>query len=85
MFGEGPEATSADMVEDALGELTNMTSGGFKSLLPEPCYLSLPSPGPSSFDALDPTSPGRFGFACLDRAFLVTIDGCLVEAEAVAV
>jgi CheY-specific phosphatase CheX len=32
-----------ELLQDALGELTNMTGGNIKSLLPEPCFLSLPA------------------------------------------
>ncbi len=32
-----------ELIQDALGELTNMTGGNIKSLLPEPCFLSLPA------------------------------------------
>lgn len=43
MFGvEATAATSAD-TQDAMGELANMTGGNVKSLLPEPCRLSLPT------------------------------------------
>ena len=38
---DAPEPTASQM-EDALAELTNMTGGNLKALLPEPCVLSLP-------------------------------------------
>jgi chemotaxis protein CheX len=41
MFGS--DDPQADEVRDALGELTNITGGNIKSLLPGPCELSLPS------------------------------------------
>jgi chemotaxis protein CheX len=43
MFQLKEDETTTDLVEDGLGELTNMTGGNIKSLLPEPCYLSLPA------------------------------------------
>ena len=43
MFKMTDEEVTPDLVQDALGELTNMTGGNIKSLLPEPCYLSLPA------------------------------------------
>ncbi len=43
MFGMEPEAISNDEIEDALGELANMTAGNIKTLLPRPCELSLPA------------------------------------------
>ncbi len=43
MFGvEEGSATPSDM-QDAMGELTNMTGGNVKALLPEGCRLSLPT------------------------------------------
>lgn len=42
MFGIDPESTSVEEVQDALAELANMTGGNLKTLLPEPCHLSLP-------------------------------------------
>ena len=43
MFQLTEDELSSDLIQDALGELTNMTGGNLKSLLPEPCYLSLPA------------------------------------------
>jgi chemotaxis protein CheX len=43
MFGTPVEELTDDDVKDALGELTNMTGGGVKSLLPGSCDLSLPT------------------------------------------
>src|SRR5712691_9554787 len=43
MFGVSPEDASLDEIHDALGELTNMTGGNIKTLLPGPCQLSLPA------------------------------------------
>jgi CheY-specific phosphatase CheX len=43
MFNLTEDELSSDLIQDALGELTNMTGGNLKSLLPEPCYLSLPA------------------------------------------
>ncbi len=43
MFGVHPDAADATDQQDALGELCNVVGGNFKSLLPEPCRLSLPT------------------------------------------
>ena len=43
MFQMSEDEVTSDLVQDALGELTNMTGGNLKSLLPEPCFLSLPA------------------------------------------
>jgi chemotaxis protein CheX len=42
MFDLHDEAVSLADLQDALGELTNMTGGNIKALLPEPCTLGLP-------------------------------------------
>lgn len=44
MFGTAPDTVDSVSMKDALGEITNMIGGNIKSLLPEPCYVSLPSP-----------------------------------------
>jgi len=43
MFGMEPAGMSDEDIEDALGELANMTGGNMKALLPQPCELSLPA------------------------------------------
>jgi len=43
MFSLSDDEVDNSLIQDALGELTNMTGGNIKSLLPEPCYLSLPA------------------------------------------
>ncbi|MDY7101967.1 MAG: chemotaxis protein CheX [Actinomycetota bacterium] len=43
MFGMEPEETTAAEIEDALGEITNMTGGGIKALVPGLAQLSLPT------------------------------------------
>lgn len=43
MFQLKEDEITTDLIEDGLGELTNMTGGNIKSLLPEPCFLSLPA------------------------------------------
>ncbi|MGE0441603.1 MAG: chemotaxis protein CheX [Gemmatimonadales bacterium] len=42
MLGVPADQASIGDIQDALGELANMTGGNFKALLPEPCHLSLP-------------------------------------------
>jgi CheY-specific phosphatase CheX len=43
MFDLKDKPVEDDLIQDALGELTNMTGGNIKSLLPEPSFLSLPA------------------------------------------
>jgi chemotaxis protein CheX len=38
-----PEETTDDDQRDVVAELTNMIGGNLKSLLPSPCFLSLPT------------------------------------------
>lgn len=43
MFNLDPAQATLTDEQDALGELCNVVGGNFKSLLPEPCRLSLPT------------------------------------------
>jgi chemotaxis protein CheX len=43
MFGMAVDELSKDEIDDALGEITNMTGGGIKSMLTGSCKLSLPT------------------------------------------
>jgi chemotaxis protein CheX len=43
LIGVDPSELSHDDVRDAAGELANMTAGGIKELLPQPCQISLPT------------------------------------------
>ena len=43
MFACGPDELELDEVRDALGELTNMTGGSIKGMLPGDCQLSIPA------------------------------------------
>lgn len=38
-----PGEVSAELCDDTLRELTNLIAGNVKTVLPEPCHLSLPS------------------------------------------
>ncbi len=42
MFDKAAHEVEANEIRDAVGELTNMIGGGFKGLLPRPCFLSRP-------------------------------------------
>lgn len=42
-IGVEPPEVAPEQIRDAAGELANMTGGNFKTLLPKPCKLSLPS------------------------------------------
>ena len=43
MFGMSVEELAKEEIDDALGEITNMTGGGIKSMLAGSCKLSLPT------------------------------------------
>ncbi|EKD42414.1 MAG: hypothetical protein ACD_73C00167G0002, partial [uncultured bacterium] len=43
MFAMDPGTAGADEIRDAIGELTNMVGGNFKSILEGSCTLSIPS------------------------------------------
>ena len=43
MFGMEVDELAKEEIDDALGEITNMTGGGIKSMLPGSCKLSLPT------------------------------------------
>jgi CheY-specific phosphatase CheX len=63
-------------IHDALGELTNIVGGNFKSLLPESCSLSLPAVTQGTdyaFRVLDSEVINRVGFQCENHPFVVTI------------
>ena len=76
MFGIDPDAAKTEEIRDALGELTNMTGGNIKSLLPSPCALSLPTVA----EGLDYTIsfPGgrllsQVAFDCQGEPLLITL------------
>lgn len=43
MFGMEVDELAKEEIDDAWGEITNMTGGGIKSMLPGSCKLSLPT------------------------------------------
>jgi chemotaxis protein CheX len=76
MFGLDREDVDGFQIYDALGELTNMIAGNFKSLLHQPCDLSLPvvTQGTDyAFRVLDSEVVNRLDFECEDSPFVVTI------------
>jgi chemotaxis protein CheX len=63
-------------MQDAIAELVNMIGGNFKSLLPETCYLSLPSVVEGSdYSTRVPGSKliMRAEFICMDNALSVAL------------
>lgn len=77
MFDLAAEAIAPEDVVDAVGELTNMISGSFKSLLPGVCALSMPVVGADVVDDdVDGPAGGvahPFVFVCEGEPFVVTL------------
>jgi CheY-specific phosphatase CheX len=75
MFQLTEDELSSDLIQDALGELTNMTGGNIKSLLPEPCYLSLPAVSMTEHRLKIPGSEltTKVSFKCWGYKFKVSI------------
>jgi len=79
MFALEESSIPNDMIQDALGEVTNMTAGNLKSLLPETCFLGLPTVVEGSDYGIrvsDSRLLARIPFQCQDEPFHVS----LVEA-----
>ncbi len=43
IFEIDPTSATEEDIQDSVGELSNMTGGNLKSLLPPPCHLTLPT------------------------------------------
>ena len=74
MFGK--LATEADQTEirDALGELTNMVGGNYKTLLKGDCKLSVPNVMDTvPFGAVNPAPPEHQWFECDGGMVLVNV------------
>jgi len=73
-MGEGAKPTLADM-QDSLGEITNMTGGNLKALLPGECQLSLPVviEGGDSLCVLDSRLVAQVGFECEGHTAVVSV------------
>jgi CheY-specific phosphatase CheX len=76
MFSLDGQLPSREDTQDALGEITNMTGGNIKALLPEPNVLSLPAVVEGEDYTL--RVPGtcvvsRLVFQCQEAAFVVSL------------
>lgn len=74
MFNISEEAASHEEIQDSLGELANITGGNLKALLPETCYLSLPTVAFTEAIRI----PGselltKVTFQCGEASFMVTL------------
>lgn len=75
MFDLHGEPVESELLQDALGELTNMTGGNIKSLLPEPCFLSLPAVAKTNSAMRVPGSElvSKVTFLCNGENFQVSL------------
>jgi chemotaxis protein CheX len=76
MFSMSEHEVSHQDISDALGELTNMIGGSFKSYLPEPSTLSLPAviEGQDFFlQVMNSRQLAKFSFTCNGKPFYVTV------------
>jgi len=76
MFEMPEDEVGAEEIQDALGELTNMSAGNIKTLLPEGCSLSMPSVAEGTNYKL--TIPGgkvliQTGFIHEDQPLMITV------------
>ena len=56
MYALAESEIDEQMVQDVMGEITNMITGNIKSLLPTPCSISLPSVAVTDYDLHHPGS-----------------------------
>ncbi len=83
MFGIDESSAGKEEIQDAIGELANMTGGNIKSLLPEPCYLSLPAVAVTNTGFHVPGSElvTQINFKCDDSLFTVSLLKKLKQKE----
>jgi chemotaxis protein CheX len=83
MFGIDPEAAGPTDQQDALGEICNVVGGNIKSLLPEPCRLSLPTVidgADYSFRIPGSSKTGQFSLEAAGQPLLIRLWRKDVEA-----
>ena len=76
MFGVDPARATEDEIQDALGELTSITGGNIKGLMPGPSTLSMPAVVTGrDYRLIVPGSRrlNRVSFACEEDALVVTV------------
>ncbi len=74
MFGKRPADADAGEIRDALGELTNMVGGNYKTLLKGDCKLSVPNVMDTvPFVAVNPAPPEHEWFECEGGMVLVNV------------
>jgi len=74
MFGKAPAEADAGEIRDALGELTNMVGGNYKTLLKGDCKLSVPNVMDTvPLVAVKPAPPEHQWFDCEGGMVLVHV------------
>jgi hypothetical protein len=74
MFGKEPPEADQGEIRDALGELTNMVGGNFKTLLKGDCKLSVPSVTDAvALAQVDPAPEGHLWFDYEGGVVLVNV------------
>lgn len=80
---DGAADPTPTQMADALAELTNMTGGNLKALLPEPCVLSLPHISTPAEARRHPgTLVAEAAFECAGEPFVVRVYEESVAADA---
>ncbi len=73
MLGERPADVSERDASDAVRELTNITAGNLKSILPGPCTLGVPDVTAGSFAPDEVLT--RIAFDCGGATFAISLTG----------
>ncbi len=75
MFAVPEDEAEVQDIQDALGELANMTGGNLKAMFPEPCYLSLPTVAVTNFNLRVPGSElvCLMSFNCGNKPFSISV------------
>ncbi len=75
MFSVPEDEAEIQDIQDALGELANMTGGNLKSMFPEPCFLSLPTVTTTNVDLRVPGSEliCLTSFRCDNKPFSISV------------
>jgi chemotaxis protein CheX len=72
-FGTEDDTATAEQINDVVGELTNMTGGNLKGMLPGPCELGLPTVNCNGSRALDARNAVMVAFQCRGLQFRVKV------------
>ena len=74
MFGKRPNEAEPDEIRDALGELTNMVGGNFKTLLEGDCRLSVPNVmGTVPYGEVVPPPIDHLWFECAGGVVILSV------------